>query len=85
MLAEAEAGDGELPRGFTPPLVRVERLGDFGGRSLLAASVGEVEDGVDLGWRELEPLVGRKSSQRIHQRRVLFFDHPPGHASGHAV
>jgi transcription-repair coupling factor (superfamily II helicase) len=61
MLAEAEAGDGELPRGFVPPLVRVERLADLRrpGRSLLTASAAEVDGATDLGWRELEPLVGR--------------------------
>ncbi|HSR26757.1 MAG TPA: transcription-repair coupling factor, partial [Candidatus Eisenbacteria bacterium] len=61
MLAEAEAGDGELPRGFVPPLVRVERLTDLRrpGRSLVTASAAEVDGAADLGWRELEPLVGR--------------------------
>jgi hypothetical protein len=59
MLAEAEAGDGELPRGFVPPMVRVSRLADLGGRPLVTASTGEVDGAVDLGWRELEPLVGR--------------------------
>ncbi|MBJ7597020.1 transcription-repair coupling factor [Candidatus Nephthysia bennettiae] len=59
MLAEAEAGDGELPRGFAAPMVPVDRLADFGGRPQVSASTSELEDGMDLGWRELEPLVGR--------------------------
>jgi transcription-repair coupling factor (superfamily II helicase) len=59
MLAEAEAGDGELPRGFVPPMVRVSRLADVGGRLLIAVSTGEVDGAVDLGWRELDPLVSR--------------------------
>jgi transcription-repair coupling factor (superfamily II helicase) len=59
MLSEAEAGDGELPRGFVAPMVRVERLGELGGRTRLTVTGGEVEGGLDLGWRDLEPLVGR--------------------------
>ncbi len=63
MLAEAEAGDGELPRGFTPPMVRVDRLSEFGERSRLEARVSEAVSGggedVDLGWTDLEALVGR--------------------------
>jgi transcription-repair coupling factor (superfamily II helicase) len=60
MLAQAESGDGELPRGFVPPIVPVDRLTDpSAGRSAMTAWVAEVEDGVDLGWHDLEPLVGR--------------------------
>ncbi len=61
MLAQAEARDDELPRGFVAPLVAVDRLADLGrgGRSVLTASAADVEGSVDLGWRELEPLVGR--------------------------
>ena len=67
MLAAAESGDGELPRGFVPPMVPVERLTlppPSWGRAgvtgnLVTGAAGEVEDGVDLGWRDLEPLVGR--------------------------
>jgi transcription-repair coupling factor (superfamily II helicase) len=61
MLAEAESRDGELPLGFVPPMVGVDRLADLGrgGRSVLTASASEVEGAVDLGWRELEPVVGR--------------------------
>ncbi|HXM54151.1 MAG TPA: hypothetical protein VOB72_02085, partial [Candidatus Dormibacteraeota bacterium] len=58
MLAEAEARDNELPRGFTPPMVPLERLTDLNaaGRSVLTASAAEVDGAADLGWRELEPL-----------------------------
>ena len=60
MLAQAESGDGELPRGFVPPLVPVERLTDPpAGRWLLTGWVADVQDALDLGWRDLEPLVGR--------------------------
>jgi transcription-repair coupling factor (superfamily II helicase) len=60
MLAAAEAGGGELPRGFTLPAVSVDRLDDFAGRSRLQLRVGEpTGEAVDLGWAELEPLVGR--------------------------
>jgi transcription-repair coupling factor (superfamily II helicase) len=61
MLAGAESRDGELPLGFVPPLVDVERLVDLGrrGRSVLTATAAEVEGAEDLGWHELEPLVGR--------------------------
>src|SRR5215831_4880680 len=61
MLAQAESGDGELPRGFEAPMVPVERLTDLpAGCWLMTASVADAEGGeVDLGWRDLEPLVGR--------------------------
>src|SRR5450759_1979365 len=60
MLAAAEAGGGELPRGFTLPTVSVDRLDDFAGRSRLQLRSGEsTGDAEDLGWAELEPLVGR--------------------------
>jgi transcription-repair coupling factor (superfamily II helicase) len=60
MLAAAEAGGGELPRGFTLPIVSLDRLDDFAGRSRLQLRSGEsTGDAVDLGWAELEPLVGR--------------------------
>jgi transcription-repair coupling factor (superfamily II helicase) len=59
MLAEAEAGDGELPPGFTPPMVPVERLDRIEGRAVLSVAVSELDGAVDLGWRELEALVGR--------------------------
>jgi transcription-repair coupling factor (superfamily II helicase) len=61
MLAEAESRDGELPVGFVPPMVRIDRLVELGGgrRSVLTATAAEVDGAADLGWRELEPLVGR--------------------------
>jgi transcription-repair coupling factor (superfamily II helicase) len=60
MLAAAESGGGELPRGFTLPIVSVDRLGDFAGRSRLRLTAGEpAGDAIDLGWTESKPLVGR--------------------------
>ncbi len=60
MLAAAESGGGELPRGFTLPIVGVGRLDDFAGRPRLVLTSGEpTGDAVDLGWTESEPLVGR--------------------------
>ncbi|HZU15907.1 MAG TPA: transcription-repair coupling factor [Candidatus Dormibacteraeota bacterium] len=59
MLAEAEAGDGELPLGFRPPMVEVGRLEAFGARPLMSAVTADLDGAVDLGWREAEPLVGR--------------------------
>ncbi|MDQ6771598.1 MAG: transcription-repair coupling factor, partial [Candidatus Dormibacteraeota bacterium] len=62
MLAEAEARDFELPRGFVPPLVAPSRLVSLGRRPALVAEAGEVDGGADLGWRELEPVVGRPAA-----------------------
>ena len=63
MLAEAEAGDGELPAGFRPPMVPVAQLGSPGsGRSLLTASAADVDGAVDLGWRDADVLVGRPAA-----------------------
>jgi transcription-repair coupling factor (superfamily II helicase) len=60
MLAVAEAGGGELPRGFTLPIVTFDRLDQFSGRHRLRISVGEADGDVpDLGWVEMEPFVGR--------------------------
>jgi transcription-repair coupling factor (superfamily II helicase) len=60
MLAAAEAGGGELPRGFTLPIVTVDRLDDFAGRHRLMVSAGEVDGAaLDLGWVGMEPFVGR--------------------------
>ncbi len=60
MLAAAESGGGELPRGFTLPIVGVERLDDFAGRSRLLLTAGEpAGEAIDLGWTESQPLVGR--------------------------
>ncbi|TMB40804.1 MAG: hypothetical protein E6J53_10820, partial [Chloroflexi bacterium] len=61
MLAAAEAGGGELPRGFALPEVVLDRLDDFGSRPHLSLTAGEgAPDAVDLGWIEGEPLVGQK-------------------------
>ena len=60
MLAAAEAGGGELPRGFTLPVVTLDRLDAFGEHHHLRVSAGEVDgDALDLGWVEMEPFVGR--------------------------
>jgi transcription-repair coupling factor (superfamily II helicase) len=59
MLAEAEAGDAELPRGFLAPMVPLERVAGLEGWPVVSASASEVDGAVDLGWRDLEALVGR--------------------------
>ncbi len=62
MLAQAESGDGELPVGFVPPMVDVDRLREpaAGQRaSALTAWAADVDGAADLGWHELEPLMGR--------------------------
>lgn len=60
MLAAAESGGGELPRGFNMPIVTLDRLDEFSGRHRLSLSAGEVDgDALDLGWVEVEPFVGR--------------------------
>jgi transcription-repair coupling factor (superfamily II helicase) len=58
MLLAAEAREGEVPGGFVPPMVPVDRL-RHPGRPRLVTAVGEADDAMDLGWRELEPVVGR--------------------------
>ena len=60
MLAAAEAGGGELPRGFALPTVGGDRLDGFGNRARvqLTASEGGA-DALDLGWVEGEALVGQ--------------------------
>ncbi len=57
-LVAAEARDGELPVGFTPPLVSVDRL-DCGDRSRLELSAGELDHSLELGWEQPEPVVRR--------------------------
>ncbi|HKW59585.1 MAG TPA: transcription-repair coupling factor [Candidatus Dormibacteraeota bacterium] len=58
MLAAAEAGGGELPRGFALPVVA--QFDALGRRARLTVTSGEGEaDAVDLGWFEGEPLVGQ--------------------------
>jgi transcription-repair coupling factor (superfamily II helicase) len=60
MLAAAEAGGKELPRGFSLPTVSVERLDDFGARPRVRLTASEAgPEAIDLGWVEGEPLVGR--------------------------
>ena len=60
MLAAAESGGGELPRGFVLPTVGVDRLSELGGRPHLLLTAGEPGAGaIDLGWKGAEPLVGR--------------------------
>lgn len=60
MLAAAESGGGELPRGFNLPIITLDRLDEFSGRHRLSLSRGEVDgDALDLGWVEVEPFVGR--------------------------
>jgi transcription-repair coupling factor (superfamily II helicase) len=60
MLAAAEAGGGELPHGFSLPMVPIDRLEDFSGRRWFRATAGEGgAESLDLGWVEVEPVVGR--------------------------
>jgi transcription-repair coupling factor (superfamily II helicase) len=60
MLAAAESGGGELPRGFTLPTVGVDRLSELRGRSRLLLTAGEPGAGaIDLAWKAADPLVGR--------------------------
>jgi len=60
MLAAAESGGAELPRGFTLPSVGLERLADLADRPRIRLLAGEsTPDAVDLGWVELQPFVGR--------------------------
>jgi transcription-repair coupling factor (superfamily II helicase) len=63
MLAAAESGGGELPRGFSLSTVGVERLNDFGARSRVRLTAGEgPSESIDLGWVEGEPLIGQSRS-----------------------
>jgi transcription-repair coupling factor (superfamily II helicase) len=60
ILAAAEAGGGELPRGFVLPMVGMERMDVVKSHPRLEVTAGEGDEGaVDLGWAEGEPLVGR--------------------------
>ncbi|MGH7904190.1 MAG: transcription-repair coupling factor [Candidatus Dormibacteraceae bacterium] len=85
MLAAAESRDGELPGGFRPPMVEMERLERPGRRRLEvvtseapeAAAGGAGHDGggsaggfIDLGWAEVEPVVGRPQALAELARRV---------------
>ncbi len=60
-LVAAEARDGELPGGFVPPMALPDR---FSAAALLrwprlTAVTADVEGAADLGWTEVEPVVGR--------------------------
>jgi transcription-repair coupling factor (superfamily II helicase) len=60
MLAAAEAGGGELPRGFMLPMVGLDRLDAFGDRSVVRITAGETSAvAIDLGWLDATPVVGR--------------------------
>ena len=60
MLAAAESGGAELPRGFILPTVSQERLADLADRPRIRLLAGEsTAEAVDLGWVELQPFVGR--------------------------
>jgi transcription-repair coupling factor (superfamily II helicase) len=60
ILAAAEAGGGELPRGFTLPMVGVDRMDAVKSHPRLEVTAGEGDEGaIDLGWVEAEPLLGR--------------------------
>jgi transcription-repair coupling factor (superfamily II helicase) len=78
MLAAAEAGGGELPGGFALPMVGLDRLDDFAGRSRLKLKASEAgPESIDLGWIGLEPLVGRPKAvaelaSRAESATVIF-------------
>jgi transcription-repair coupling factor (superfamily II helicase) len=58
MLLAAESENSEIPRGFRPPMVPLARLvAPPGDRLEIRGS--EEGEGLDLGFRELEALVGR--------------------------
>jgi transcription-repair coupling factor (superfamily II helicase) len=60
ILAAAESGGGELPRGFALPMVGPDRLLFGPSHPRLEISAGEGADSaIDLGWTGAEALVGR--------------------------
>jgi transcription-repair coupling factor (superfamily II helicase) len=60
MLAAAESGGAELPRGFALPMVRPEALRGLCNHPRVELLAGEGQEGaIDLGWTQAEPLVGR--------------------------
>ncbi len=59
MLAAAEAGGGELPRGFTLPMVPPQSLEPRSGWHHVRVTAGEADGAIDLGWIAAEPFVGR--------------------------
>ncbi len=69
-LAAAEAGDGELPRGFVPPMVTVERLLAAPAAGVLEVHSYEVEGALDLGWTDVEPIVGRPDAPAVLKGRA---------------
>src|SRR5207245_999039 len=78
MLAAAESRDAELPERFVAPMVPVERLRlEAPDRHVLAAASADLEGGEDLGWHDVEPLLGRPSAlagllgQAEHETVVL--------------
>jgi transcription-repair coupling factor (superfamily II helicase) len=63
MLAAAESGGAELPRGFILPTVSQNRLADLADRPRIRLLAGEsTAEAVDLGWVELQPFVGRSKA-----------------------
>jgi transcription-repair coupling factor (superfamily II helicase) len=60
-LAEAEAVDHELPPSFRPPMVPSERLTAMGWERI-RITAGDADGGVDLGWRQPEPIVRRPAA-----------------------
>ena len=65
MLASAETGGAELPRGFVLPMVAAERLEVIAGHAHFRVTAGEGDaTAVDLGWIGAEPLVGRPHAPR---------------------
>ncbi|HEY1455839.1 MAG TPA: transcription-repair coupling factor [Candidatus Dormibacteraeota bacterium] len=60
MLAAAEAGGGELPKGFALPTVDVDRVADLTRWTRITVTAGESRgEAIDLGWVQADPLVGR--------------------------
>jgi len=70
-LAAAEAGDGELPRGFVPPMVAVERLlAPRAAGGVIEVSSSEVDGALDLGWTDVDPVVGRPDAAAVVRGRA---------------
>jgi len=69
-LAAAEAGDGELPRGFVPPMVTVERVLAPHAAAVLEVFSSEVDGALDLGWTDVDPVVGRPDAPALLRGRA---------------
>jgi len=69
-LAAAEARDGELPRGFVPPMVTVERLLSPPAGALIEVFASEVDGALDLGWTDVDPVVGRPDAAELVRGRA---------------